>query len=244
MAWCRPGDKPLSEAMMVRLPTHICLTQHQWVNEGSCSFTHPIVKGPRSWIRYVKHWCQDGDWHGLSIVMHVTAWSREYHQDYSFATKIHTVMIWSLSGVDLLLLSTNFHSIMRDNHTGSESAIPHVPAFPISTSPLVSVAAVSYIASRGTGPLWRESTSPLRGESTSPLWGESTSPLWGESTSPLWGESTSHGASNKKIISMMLWCVVCMGWQRRYSGLILGLHPANERWCYFVTTSLIGWVQA
>ena len=26
-------------------------------------------------------------------------------------------------------------------------------------------------------------------------------------------------------------------------GLILGLHPANERHCYFVTTSLIGWAQ-
>ena len=29
-----------------------------------------------------------------------------------------------------------------------------------------------------------------------------------------------------------------------YTGLILGLCPANERRCYFVTTSLIGWVQA
>ena len=28
------------------------------------------------------------------------------------------------------------------------------------------------------------------------------------------------------------------------AGLILGLRPANERWCYFVTTSLIGWAQA
>ena len=28
------------------------------------------------------------------------------------------------------------------------------------------------------------------------------------------------------------------------SGLILGLHPANERRGYFVTTSLIGWVEA
>ena len=27
-------------------------------------------------------------------------------------------------------------------------------------------------------------------------------------------------------------------------GLILGLHPANEKWRYFVTTSLIDWVQA
>ena len=31
MAWCRPGDKPLSGPMMVRLPTHICVTRPQWV---------------------------------------------------------------------------------------------------------------------------------------------------------------------------------------------------------------------
>ena len=33
MAWRRPGDKPLSEPMMVRLPTHICVTRPQWVNK-------------------------------------------------------------------------------------------------------------------------------------------------------------------------------------------------------------------
>ena len=32
MAWCLPCDKPLSEPMMVRLPTHICVTRPQWVN--------------------------------------------------------------------------------------------------------------------------------------------------------------------------------------------------------------------
>ena len=32
MAWRRPGDKPLSESMMVSLPTHICVTRPQWVN--------------------------------------------------------------------------------------------------------------------------------------------------------------------------------------------------------------------
>ena len=31
MAWGRPGDKPLSGAMMVRLPTHKCVTRPQWV---------------------------------------------------------------------------------------------------------------------------------------------------------------------------------------------------------------------
>ena len=31
MAWRRPGDKPLSESLLVRLPTHICVTRPQWV---------------------------------------------------------------------------------------------------------------------------------------------------------------------------------------------------------------------
>ena len=29
MAWRRPGDKPLSEPMLVSLPTHICVTRPQ-----------------------------------------------------------------------------------------------------------------------------------------------------------------------------------------------------------------------
>ena len=29
MAWCRPADKPLSEPMMVSLPTHICVIRPQ-----------------------------------------------------------------------------------------------------------------------------------------------------------------------------------------------------------------------
>ena len=32
MAWRRSGDKPLSEPMMVSLPTHICVTRPQRVN--------------------------------------------------------------------------------------------------------------------------------------------------------------------------------------------------------------------
>ena len=32
MAWCRPGNKPLSEPMMVSLLTHICVTRSQWYN--------------------------------------------------------------------------------------------------------------------------------------------------------------------------------------------------------------------
>ena len=33
MAWRRPGDKQLSEPVMVTLPTHICVTLPEWVNK-------------------------------------------------------------------------------------------------------------------------------------------------------------------------------------------------------------------
>ena len=33
MAWRRPGDKPLSDAMLVSLLTHKCVTRPQWVKE-------------------------------------------------------------------------------------------------------------------------------------------------------------------------------------------------------------------
>ena len=35
MAWHRTGNKPLSEPVMVRLLTHICVTWLQWVNTPS-----------------------------------------------------------------------------------------------------------------------------------------------------------------------------------------------------------------
>ena len=37
MAWRRPGDKPLSEPMMVSLLMHICVTRSQWVKQ-------PLIK--------------------------------------------------------------------------------------------------------------------------------------------------------------------------------------------------------
>ena len=34
MVWRRPGDKPLSEPMMVKSLTHICVTRPQWVKKS------------------------------------------------------------------------------------------------------------------------------------------------------------------------------------------------------------------
>ena len=42
MAWRRPGDKPLSEPMMVSLLTHICVTRPQWV-KGIATIVHREV---------------------------------------------------------------------------------------------------------------------------------------------------------------------------------------------------------
>ena len=38
MAWRRSGDKPLSEQMMVSLPTHICFTRPQWDKFQQCPY--------------------------------------------------------------------------------------------------------------------------------------------------------------------------------------------------------------
>ena len=43
MAWCWPGDKPLSEPMMVSLLMPICITRPQWVNTGSRSCQQAIT---------------------------------------------------------------------------------------------------------------------------------------------------------------------------------------------------------
>ena len=40
MAWRRPGDKPLSEPMMVSLLTHICVTRPQWVKHTKVPNTY------------------------------------------------------------------------------------------------------------------------------------------------------------------------------------------------------------
>ena len=59
MAWRRPGDKPLSEAMMVSLLTHICVARSQWVNmiywsvPASIKHFHTITASDIAWYPMV-----------------------------------------------------------------------------------------------------------------------------------------------------------------------------------------------
>ena len=41
MAWCRPGDKPLSEPMMVSLLTHICVSRPNSRNSSAILWMRP-----------------------------------------------------------------------------------------------------------------------------------------------------------------------------------------------------------
>ena len=51
MAWRRPGDKPLSQPMMVNLPTHICVTWPQWVKIYSYEYcVDDIIKNTKPWL--------------------------------------------------------------------------------------------------------------------------------------------------------------------------------------------------
>ena len=53
MVWRRPGDKPLSEPMMIRLLTHICVTRPQWVklvNKCFLKFRISVQYDEHTWI--------------------------------------------------------------------------------------------------------------------------------------------------------------------------------------------------
>ena len=69
MAWRRPGDKPLSEPVLVRLPTHICVTRPQWVKSYermgcSCISRYNIQQLNVKYISSYELW-------SLSLLLHL-----------------------------------------------------------------------------------------------------------------------------------------------------------------------------
>ena len=52
MAWRRPGDKPLSEPMMVRSPTHICVTRPQWEKELQTIYIMASLCPRKSFVKW------------------------------------------------------------------------------------------------------------------------------------------------------------------------------------------------
>ena len=85
MAWRRPGYKPLSGPMMVRLPTRICVTRPQWVKHGCGLIRHDnVIKWkhfPRYWpfVRVIHGWLMNsphkGQWCGALMFSFICAWT-------------------------------------------------------------------------------------------------------------------------------------------------------------------------
>ena len=67
--WHQPGDKSLSDLMMVRLPTHIYVTWTQWVNGKGCHCVCFII------IRVVKGYQNDASFHQFKqYIRHTLPW--------------------------------------------------------------------------------------------------------------------------------------------------------------------------
>ena len=102
MAWHRPGDKPLSEQMMVSLLTHICVTRPQWVNPD-------IVSHHRKQGIY-----QNGifsQWPSPRVTHAYEHWILRTFK-YSHLNQIHIFQrICQIFCVDLQTVSLTFHSM-------------------------------------------------------------------------------------------------------------------------------------
>ena len=76
MDWCRPGDKLLSQPMLVRLLTHICITRPQWVNKTHAA-SNLLFPG---WWVHVRLWCLQCISTGDTTVLHwVIAMYSRFH---------------------------------------------------------------------------------------------------------------------------------------------------------------------
>ena len=89
IAWRRLGDKQLSGPMMVRLPTHICVTRLRWVNTLALAHTTlqlrlagqlpvPIIK-PVLWLTkraWEEHSAYKEPFHSGSLEIKFDSWTR------------------------------------------------------------------------------------------------------------------------------------------------------------------------
>ena len=95
MAWRRPGDKPLSEPMMVRLPTHICVTRPQWVK-----LTTTIARAQRvkelNWLFLLMGQCKKDKTPSLT---HYSSIANAQELRLSCTIPLRWCFFWSLEGL-------------------------------------------------------------------------------------------------------------------------------------------------
>ena len=74
MAWGRPGGKPLSEAMMVSLLTHMCVTWPQWIKKRMNTVIHITMNhaGHTNFHDIQSSWSDN-------VVVKMLSWHLGYH---------------------------------------------------------------------------------------------------------------------------------------------------------------------
>ena len=115
MAWRRPGNKPLSEPMMVSLPRHICVTRPQWVNSG-------IVRCHN--VLHIELHYNNINWKLLDVrtIWHIISISiRCYLISYwvgaEYDSKWHLIKISSKSGMFCFEILLNFRRAMSKTYS-------------------------------------------------------------------------------------------------------------------------------
>ena len=205
MAWRRPGDKPLSEPMMVSLLTHICVARPQWVNPmGSgclfvCQWTGSKWRDDVSkWEHFPCYWPfvrgihwspREGQWYGALMFSSMCLWTNG----------------WTNSGVVRYLRHHDAHcdfSVMWAQVKASH--LLHTKPYLKQCSFIVSCVICNKLQ-------------------------------W------------TLNQSTKFSVNKMHFRMVSAKWQPFWpdlTGIILCICPANERRCYNVTSSVIGWAHS
>ena len=98
MAWRRPGDKPLSEAMLVSSLTHKCVTRPQWVNPSGTEariFWNNLVNSQQHGCWYPGSWhCQAINRHDIESVWQTACfpWGKKIQLPVPYRYHFHS---WS-----------------------------------------------------------------------------------------------------------------------------------------------------
>ena len=106
MAWHRPGDKPLSEPMMVKLLTHICVTWPQWVKTMLMALCKTAVSQ-----FLIIHW-----WYHSLTVNHICFSQNKYPDIFSLKQRNHSMVSLHSSSLNVFsqwLLSVSAKDLFK-----------------------------------------------------------------------------------------------------------------------------------
>ena len=144
MAWRRPGDKPLSEPMMVSLLTHICVARPQWV-KGTITQNLDVffVASPKKadehkeisgYLKRMNAWCDFTHWNRNVVIFQFRHWLHKNLPFWILSMQLATKMLskWQhlpYSAVMLLMVPSPgwdlHHALWRCQLHICSGAVPH-----------------------------------------------------------------------------------------------------------------------